>query len=193
MIAENLASLARSYAGCSVSNDRARYAALVMGPGDTPASERYFCAPSTSGCALVVRGLWRAEGLRHPYLDATYRIGHAMADIVAIGRERKAWVSGQRREGRVPSPGDAVVLSSSDGGHAYTVLEVERPDGCLCELVTVDGGARDEHGQQAVALRRRVWNLDHDGQVVDRVTGPEPGMWVGRKRPVLGWVDVALV
>lgn len=188
MIRENIVGLARSYIGCGVTNDRSRYAHLVMGSGDH--DERYFTAPSTSGCALTVRGIWRESGFKHPLLDNTYHIGHAIADIAAIGREYHAWVPGFARNGYLPHEGDAVIVGASGHEHAYTILQVELEEGCLCEIWSVDGGQRDAVGNQCIGARHRCWIDGTDG-IIDRVMGDPKDLGTGVRRPLLGWVDIS--
>jgi hypothetical protein len=101
-----------------------------------------------------------------------------MADLVTIAREAGAWVPARARGGRLPAPGDAVVLESATGGHAFTVLAVEG-DKLPCRLVTVDGG-QTVGGQQAVAQMARQWRDDPHG-VLDVAC---------RSRLVHGWCDV---
>lgn len=150
--------IAESYIGCSVSKDRGRYLALVRGPTET-LSESYFAAPETSGCALVVRGLWRLSGLDHPILAMPYRIGHAVSDVIEIARTFGAWHPaplGSRR----PEVGDVVVIGGPE--HVLTVTAV---DGDW--YTSVDGGQRDDKGQQAIAARVRRWHAGKlDGRPV---------------------------
>ncbi len=183
-IRSQLVALARSYAGVSVSTDRDRYVALVAS-GETASMAAYMAQPKTSGCALVVRGLWRLAGLAHPRLAPPYKPGLAVADVVSIARQHGAWVTDLSLR---PSPGDVVLVGGDprlDGGveHVFTVL--------VCNgdaLVSVDGGQRDAKGNQAIEEKIRAWTLD-GGATWDRShKASDPGS--GARRRVKGWVDV---
>jgi hypothetical protein len=192
-IREVIADYARGYVDCGVTLHPIEYAQLVMGPGDPESSYSYFVSPHTSGCALVVRGLWRLAGLQHERLVKPYRVGHAIDDVVSIANEYDAWVLGWRRQGKLPQMGDAVIVGAAGREHAYTVVEVETPAGCLCELTTVDGGQRDAAGNETIGLRHRTWNLDHTGMVIDRTHGESNDLGAGVSRPLAGFVDVSLL
>ena len=158
-----LVALATSYVGCHDTTDRDRYLALICGPGDQSA-QAHHDLEGASGCALTVRGLWRLAGLMHPILTAPYVTGHAMQDLEAIARETGAWVE-PKPGAPLPMPGDAVILASPTGGHAYTVLAVHV--GERTELETVDGGQRDAAGRQWVARMTHMWTTEGGG-IVDR-------------------------
>lgn len=172
-----LVALAESYIGCGEGKDHERYLDLVCGPHDLDPQMRN-ALDHASGCALVARGLWRKAGLVHPLLQDRYRIRHAMADIEQIARDYGAWVPGKDTGGKLPKPGDAVVLDSPTGGHAFTVLAVHI--GEKLELESVDGGQLDAQGHQLILRMHRYWSTS--GRVlVDHAY---------RSRPVRGWVDV---
>lgn len=173
-----LVELALSYVGCGVTRDRERYLGLVCGPGDQDAQMRR-ALEGASGCALAVRGLWRLAGVDHAYLRDRYRIGHAMADIETIARDHGAWVRARDLDDARPRPGDAVVLASPTGGHAFTVIGVH--DGAdRLELESVDGGQRDERLAQYITRMSRWWSGVAAGLVDHAYTS----------RAVHGWVDV---
>lgn len=185
----NVVDLARSYAGCSVSTDRARYIALV-GPDESAQVQNYMADPHTSGCALVVRGLWRLAGLRHPRLAPPYHVGAAVADVVAIARELGAWVP--MPSVLMPAPGDVVLVGGgADAGgveHVYTVVDVQPSR----FITSIDGGQRDAHGQEAIYERHRTWTPDAHGAVWDHViVGSDPG--AGSRRKVQGFVRAAVL
>lgn len=178
-IRRTLVQLANDHIGCGVGVDREQYLQLVAGPGDTDeAIQKALC--TMSGCALTVRGLWRLAGLDHPKLRNRYEIGHAMEDLQSIAREAGGWVQARSRRGALPQPGDAVILESQTGGHAFTVLEISPLPGRLAELVTVDGGQKDSEGRQKISRFRRHWSQDgadvHDHACITR--------------RVAGWIDV---
>lgn len=179
-IRARLVQLARSVVGLTAA-DRDRWLGLLAGPGDTDGPIREWLAhlpPPSSSCALVVRGLWRTAGLRHPLLLARARPGYPMDDIITISREAGAWVPARHRDGRLPAPGDAVVLESATGGHAFTVLAIEGSE-LPCRFVSVDGG-QEVGGHQAVAQMSRQWRADRGG-ILDVAY---------RSRLVSGWCDV---
>jgi hypothetical protein len=170
-IRQRLVALAGGFAGVSVSTARQRYLDLVA-PGD-PRAE-YFAHPRTSGCALVVRGLWREAGLDHERLRRPYVVGQAIADVVRIAREAGAWVSTFAE--RDVRPGDVILVGAPSHEHVYTVVGTE--DG----IDSIDGGQLDDAGQQAIRRLHRRWRIE-GGRLVDVVAGRQA-------RPVVGLVDV---
>lgn len=116
-----------------------------------------------SSCALLVRATWAACGVRHPILEAPYRTGRAMSDVVQIGREAGALLPLTAR----PRPGDAVVVTG--GEHALTVTAWEGDT-----LHSIDGGQGP--GGRAILSRDRPWR---------------PG-WVGDRR-IIAIVDADLL
>lgn len=177
LIRQRLVALAEGFASVSVSTARQRYLDVVRDPAiDGTARDVFFAHPKTSGCALVVRGIWRRAGLQHPILAAPYRIGEAISDVVRIARDAGAWVTGGDR---APLPGDVVLVGAPSHEHVYTIVEA-RPD--VGTYVSVDGGQRDDAGQQAIRRLHRRWRIDR-GRLVDVVLGRQA-------RPVVGLVDV---
>jgi hypothetical protein len=166
-IRERIAALAEAYANVGVTKTRDAYLALVA-PNDSRTD--YFAHPKTSGCALVVRGLWRLAGLEHPTLVAPYRIGHAIVDVVDIAKESRAWHAGTERK---PELGDVVLVGAPSHEHVHTVVKV---DGDAIE--SIDGGQLDGFGQQVITRKSRRWVAGND--VLDG----------GFARPIVGTVDV---
>lgn len=181
-IRKALVQLATDHIGCGVGKDRDEYLRLVAGPGDQDDTMRKALC-TMSGCALTVRGLWRLAGLDHPLLRNRYVVGHAMQDLEAIAREAGAWVMARGRRGAIPQPGDAVILESQTGGHAFTVVESRPLPGSVCELVSVDGGQKDREGRQMLSRFRRQWSSD-GGDVWDHAC---------TTRRVRGWANVDLL
>lgn len=87
-----------------------------------------------SGCALVVRGILRRIGFDDPELKARYRMGMAVADVVAIARRHGAWLPGT-------TPivaGDIVLVGGVGlGGNEHVFVVVDN-DGA--RVTSVDGG-----------------------------------------------------
>jgi hypothetical protein len=160
--------LARSYAGCSVTTERDRYLDLV-GPYESGAMREYMAAPKTSGCALVVRGLWRIAGVKHARLAPPYHFGMAVADVdaIALSFSARELYHGELAAEWRPEPGDVVrVGGGTDGGGFEHVYVTAERDGD--ELVSIDGGQRDEHGNQCIREKRRIWTVDEHGAIWDR-------------------------
>lgn len=109
-----------------------------------------------SGCALVVRGIWRLAGLVDPRLSAPYRVGSAIATIVAMAHEAGA----SRRPGgplhsETPTEGDVLYLTTPQE-HVCTFM------GCYSDSsgevwITIDGGQRDGAGGELVKRCSRTW------------------------------------
>lgn len=148
---QRLESLARSLDGIGAASDRARYLRLVA-PGEPPGVADAMMR--MSGCALVVRGLWREAGIRHSLLDSRYRVGMAVSDIMQIAHESSAI----RSQDTTPQPGDVVLVGGREEGpeHVYTVLRVIAQDWPAPQstwLEALDGGQRDEAGAQICRVR----------------------------------------
>jgi len=124
-----------------------------------------------SSCALTCRAILR-RFIAHPLLDAPYRIGAAVADLVVIAYAADA----VRFPDSAPEPGDMLIVGGGeDGGgseHAWTVLDVvpdpgyEPTPGLL--VTGLDGGQRDAGGHQLIALRdheiRDGWDFTSTGR-----------------------------
>ena len=162
-IRQRLVDIATGLVGLDDATDPARYLALVCGPGDVDGPIRR-ALEGASGCALAVRGIWRAAGLVHPLIDDRYRVGWAMQDLETIATEAGAWVPARGRMVALPMPGDAVILSSPTGGHAFTVTALHV--GERVELESVDGGQKDAKGRQWIARMHRYWTTD-GGEIWD--------------------------
>lgn len=185
-IRDRIVTIAREFETVDVSTAKERYLELVAGPGDTePGQRAYLAAPKTSGCALVVRGLWRRLGLSDRLLTERYRSGMAVGDVVAIARKHGAWVTDLSR---LPQPGDVILVGDNGKSgveHVATIVAV-RADGTL---ESVDGGQRDKAGQQAIRHKVRTWERRADGSVWDRSRlASDPGS--GAPRRVIGFVNV---
>ncbi len=163
-IRDDITAYARSLVGlCADPGDeltRQVYCDLIA-PGET--SQRCLEMLCNSGCALTVRGIWR-RFILHPILEAPYRAGDAVSDLMAIARAAGAI----RPDGSIPSPGDVVIVGGgTDGGgteHVWTHIQTDWVgyDGRVLDL-GLDGGQRhptakgtDGKGAQMIALR------DHD-------------------------------
>lgn len=171
---ERIATLARSYVGCTAADPR--YVDLV-GLGET---ERMRADMLTmSGCALVVAGLWRLAGLTASELAPPYRIGSAISRLQAVARRCGAWR--QYRLGALPCVGDVVLVQAPE--HVYTVVTQPIATAAQVTFTSVDGG-QIEHGRQAIKLRARTW-----AHGFDRARDDQAGA-LGRARTIVGWVDV---
>lgn len=179
--------LARSYVGEDASSPRGRYAELVA-PADIDFARAEMLR--MSGCALVVRGLWRLLGVEHESLAKPYRPGMAVADVVAIARSRGAWVL--PGGGRLPAPGDVVLVGGSparDGGveHVYVVATELVDRGGHVAFGSIDGGQRTAAGHQTIRERSRVWR-PRDGRTWDQAIDDGVGR-ASATRAVVGWAD----
>jgi hypothetical protein len=144
--------LARLLDGLSASETdpdvRARYLALVA-PGEE--AQKAAEMARMSGCALVARGILR-EVLEHELLERTYRIGHAMSDLVEIARRAGGFYD---YADRIPEPGDLVIVGEGAAEHVWIAVELLGDDGRDClDFDGLDGGQVDEHGAQCIRLRR---------------------------------------
>lgn len=133
----------------------------LIAPGETHARRAEMMC--MSGCALTARAILR-KFILHPILEAPYRTGDAVADLMTIARQ----AGGIRMPGSIPTPGDIVVVGGgTDGGgteHVWTHVETDWAgyDGRVLDL-GLDGGQRhatalgtDGKHAQLIALR------DHD-------------------------------
>ena len=192
---DQMVALANAVAGVSVSSDLARYLD-TLGPLEAPAMRDYFASPRTSGCGLVVRGLWRELGVDDPSVLPPYHFGTAISALVGVARKRKAWILAA--PGKLPKPGDFVLVGGNpqtDGGveHVFTVVAVPAGGTASGPLASVDGGQVDAHGQQAIAAKFRRWSL-RGGALWDvSRTGNDPGAGAPGGRRVQGWADLELI
>lgn len=176
MTHDELIAIALDAAGLGVRpGSRDAYAALITGGMETEHRTGEMLA--MSGCGLVVRGLWRRMGVRHPILDRPYRTQRAISDLVDIARDAGVLHAGMAR---TPQPGDAVIVGPDNGApeHVYTVLAIEADpyDAGWC-IEALDGGQRDDDGHQVVRIRDHVISGE-----IDRADGAtEPGAGVPRR------------
>lgn len=140
-----LVDLARSLDGVGARSGRDFYLDMIAS-GETQI--RSAGMARMSGCALVVRGLWRTAGVRHRVLERPYRTGMAVADLMTIAHEAGAIRPPEMR----PAPADVVLVGAPDREHVYTVLRVLAegwPTPGATWLEALDGGQRDERRAQA--------------------------------------------
>ncbi len=194
LIRDRICEEARGLNGLGVTKDKKGYVDL-LGPKETYPMQEYFCMPGTSGCGLVIRGLWRRLGLIDRKVSPPYVFGRAITWLVSMARDRDAWLAAPKAAApELPQPGDFVLVGgdkSRDGGveHVFTVLSVERcPDGTV-SLTSIDGGQRDDKGNQVILEKNRSW-APRDGSWWDvSSTGSDPGAGVRGGRRVMGWCD----
>ena len=126
--------------------DRAPYLDLIA-PCPSDRADVTICRDlaSMSGCARAVRGLWVRAGVRASRLTAPYRVGRAVADVVAVADAAGAL----RPPSHEPRPGDVVIIGTPE--HVLTVVSVRGPT-----IVSVDGGQRDALGKQTIARKERL-------------------------------------
>lgn len=144
----------------------------LIAPGEMP--ERQAEMARMSGCALVVAGIWRRMGIRHPLLDAPYETGAAVSRLWKIAREvgaRRKW-----HEIKAARVGDVVRVAHPE--HVWTVAESESWD--YANYTGVDGG-QVEDGHQCV--RKVLRWIEHGNEF--RHEQPD--------RVVMDWVDVRRV
>lgn len=149
-----LVELARSFDECGMSSDPQRYLDLLTGGFEDPRMRA--CMGMMSGCALVVRGLWRAAGIAHPILEHPYRIGRAVADLIEIAAEANGLWEG--RAVPVFENGDVAIVGGPGAGgveHVWTIVDDTGdgyPDRETCLFTGLDGGQRDEHGRECIRV-----------------------------------------
>lgn len=192
---EDVVNLALKQDGITVTSHKDMYVAL-LGPSEAPAMKQYFCDPKTSGCALVIRGIWRELGVSDPRLLPPYKFGTAVSLLVDIARKKKAWTSVvQARSAPIPKPGDFVLVGGDkerDGGveHVFTVISANYDDKGNLYLWSIDGGQRDSKGNQAIFKKHRRWNM-RDGSWWDVSSqGSDPGSNASAGRRVMGFGDI---
>lgn len=132
-----------------------------------------------SGCALVVRGLWRLYGVASERLWKPYKIGAAVSDVVAIGREFKALLPMDTE----PKPGDVVLVGSNDiskkqryGCPEHVLIVTDFSDD---KCTSIDGGQLEKKLQ---AVKR----------VTRQVIRPRGQVWIGDRR-VMNVISMPLV
>ena len=126
--------------------DRAPYLDLIA-PCPSDRADVTICRDlaSMSGCALTVRGLWVRAGIKASRLLEPYRVGRAVADVVAVADAAGAL----RPPSHEPRPGDVVIIGNPE--HVLTVVSVRGPT-----IVSVDGGQRDSLGKQTITRKDRL-------------------------------------
>lgn len=170
-----------------------------VGADATGAAYRELIAPShiefaakgmlaMSGCALVVRGMWRLLGVDSEILRKPYRIGRAVSDVVEIAHAHQAWIEAPPYGDAVPGLGDVVLVGGPGHGgveHVYVVTSIVEDGGNHLTMTSVDGGQRTKTGHQCIAARARVW------QPCGATTADTAIDVVGATtRTVRGWADV---
>jgi hypothetical protein len=139
------------------------YAELLF-PHDDPQRARQMAA-GMSSCALWALALWRLLGVEAPELDAPYRPGRAVADVVQIARRLGAWRAPGATE-PAPLVGDVLLVAPPEH-----VAVREGP------ASWVDGG----QGPGGRSIARVA------GRTLERTTA---GWRIARGRSVVGWVDL---
>jgi hypothetical protein len=142
---------------------RSQYLNLIA-PGETP-QRAADMADKMSGCALTMRGVLR-RFIAHPLLTAPYVTGHAMSDLLAIGREAHAL----RPVSDTPTAGDIVIVAAPE--HTWISIGEWGIDGGQ----VVDGHQAVTRRAHAVAsgwdvtatYRRRVMAIVDTAAVVAR-------------------------
>lgn len=185
-IRERIVSIARGYAGVSVRDNREAYLGLVA-PEEIEAKSRdSFAHPNVSGCALVARGVLRLAGIKNEgaasVLFKPYVWGNAVVDCVNLGKAVPGgWVPAFQAKGRVPQPGDLLLIGPPE--HVCLITEQLAED----TWESIDGGQRDpKTNDQAIYMKHRKWVRTgaHILDVCEGLYGP-------RTRPVMGWIDVS--
>jgi lysozyme len=147
-----------------------RYWGLVA-PGETLSMQESM--GDSSGCGLVVAGIWRAIGVWDGSLYAPYKTGTAVSRLYNLAVARGAWVAYSASQR--PSPGDMVLVEAGTSEeHVFTVIDISA-DGN--SLTTVDGGQRDGSGYEIILQKTRTWEGSTD------VCG-------STRRTISGWADI---
>lgn len=187
----------------------------LCGPGEAPLRQRQLSRLST--CALFLRGClaytimhcetpwstedvvaWLEDDAREiggagvpPALWAPYKIGRAMADLVAV-------MDSSHEPGRIV-PGCMVMVGRPGHEHVYLVESIERdgwPDGSY-EVVAIEAGQVDADGRQCVRRKRHEISAAgadvampyHVDAAVDEPWSyghERPVVWILDPRPLLG-------
>lgn len=124
--------------------------------------------PGQSGCALVIRGLWRRAGIRHARLEAPYRNAKAVEDLYVIALECHAY----RASHLPPLLGDVAHMTGPE--HVATcadIIEADEAPGLRRRALVVtsyDGGqrleaARPQERWETIRERVRRWQPDLRG------------------------------
>lgn len=144
--------------GLGATSDLDAFEDLLGGPGEDKGVELAMATykdPKTgafsSTCGLVVGGIWRRAGIKHPKLAPPYHVTTAISRLQEIAAEHGAWVTDVAHY--TPEAGDTMMLDVDKPiGHVNTITRVQQtPTGWI--LTTVDGGALDEKQRQSVAQR----------------------------------------
>lgn len=138
-----------------------------IAPGETP--QRQAEMARMSGCALVVAGIWRRIGVRHPLLDAPYVDETAVSrlwEIALRAGATRSWISlGELRIG------DVVRVAHPE--HVWTATGGESWD--HAHYAGVDGGQLDGEYQcvrkvlRWIELGKEKRHGDRDRVVMDRI------------------------
>jgi hypothetical protein len=164
---DRIARTAVGYVGCSLKTRREELALLVAtSPDDSP--ERVVTIKTN--CAMFARGVIAACGVVHPALEAPYRIGYAVVDVLAIAQRY-----GALREWRA---GDAL------------------PRGAILHYAT--RGRSDDHVEcclLAAADDERGWTQPHcgGGRANNAITLVTSDVRRSSGRPLRHWIDPALL
>ena len=155
-IRERIVALARLYVGCGVTKQKERYVDLLMHPGDPSSMRAYYANRKTSGCALTIAGFLRLMGYKSDVLHR-YAIGMAIVNLGVIASREKASVGPS-----IPQPGDWVrVGGEADGGgetHVFLVTDVSRVFEGTCTVTVIEGGQRDEYGEEIIQENAHSWS-----------------------------------
>ena len=151
--------------------DPDRYLSLIA-DGERPGMRD--AMKTMSGCALFIRGLWRALGVQDVWLGPPYKIGMAIADVVRTGSKHAAF----RPLDQLPEPGDVVLIGGgADGGgseHVFLVVNAEHKSVGI-DIESMDGGQLDGAGKQLIIGKARHWERkraatwDHCGTRIRKV------------------------
>lgn len=117
-----------------------------------------------SGCALLVRGLWRLLGHPDPRLSAPYKTQHAVSDVVGTAQSYGAYQEGFHR----PCPGDVVHVGGDGTGpeHVWTCLEVQdNPYDDSLIILGADGGQRDSLHFECVQILSHEFGAGKDHSI----------------------------
>ena len=187
---QRIIELAAQYVGVTVTDAKDRYVEL-LGPDETTVMRQYFCDPKTSGCALTIRGLWRKLGVNDARVRPNYVFGKAITWLVSIAKARNAWRPANLAS--LPNPGDFVLVGGDkikDGGveHVFIINSIV-PDVMGALITSIDGGQRDDKGNQAIFAKTRRWIVRGNAFWDVSSQGSDPGSNAQGGRRVIGWGD----